>query len=182
MLEKKMQWFPMRVTYNRELKVKTALDEMGLENFLPMKTVLSVRGGHRHYENVPAVSNLLFIHSYRERITVLKNSYYDLSPLRYMMTKPLDGSHPEIITVADHDMENFMRVASKTDDSVMFLDLSDVEGKVGKRVLVTQGEFAGVEGYVIRVKQNKRVVVQLEDLAAVAITFTPPVYLQFLDK
>ena len=78
-------------------------------------------------------------------------------------------------------MQNFMRVASHTDDSVMFLDMSDVQGKVGRKVLITQGEFAGVEGYVKRIKQNKRVVVQLNDLAAVAISFTPPVFLKFLE-
>ena len=175
-----IQWFAMRVTYQRELKVKTVLDEMGVECFLPMKTVLSERGGHRHYENVPAVSNLIFLHSTRDHITELKNSYGELAPLRYMMTHPLDGSRPVPITVAEHDMKNFIRVASHTDDSVMFLDLSDVEGKEGRKVLITQGEFAGVEGYVKRIKQNKRVVVQLNDLAAVAITFTPPVYLKFI--
>ena len=31
-------------------------------------------------------------------------------------------------------MENFMRVASRTDDSVMFLDEETVVGKEGKRV------------------------------------------------
>ena len=32
-----LTWFPMRVTYNRELKVKAALDQLGIENFLPMR-------------------------------------------------------------------------------------------------------------------------------------------------
>lgn len=176
----KVEWYAMRVTYQREMKVKVVLDDMGVECFLPMKTVLSERGGHRHYETVPAVSNLIFLHSTRQRITELKNSYAELAPLRYMMTHPLDGTRPQPITVPEADMQNFIRVASHTDDSVMFLDMSDVQGKEGRRVLITQGEFAGVEGYVKRIKQNKRVVVQLNDLAAVAISFTPPVFLKFL--
>ena len=177
----KTEWYAMRVTYQREMKVKTVLEEMGVECFLPMKTVLSEKGGHRHYETIPAVSNLIFIHSTRANITELKNSYGELAPLRYMMTYPLDGSRAQPITVSEPEMQNFMRVASHTDDSVMFLDMSDVQGKVGRKVLITQGEFAGVEGYVKRIKQNKRVVVQLNDLAAVAISFTPPVFLKFLE-
>lgn len=30
-------WFPMRVTYGREMKVKAELDRLGIESFLPMK-------------------------------------------------------------------------------------------------------------------------------------------------
>ena len=30
-------WFPMRVTYQRELKVKAELDRLGIENFVPMR-------------------------------------------------------------------------------------------------------------------------------------------------
>lgn len=29
-------WFPMRVTYSRELKVKAELDRLEIENFVPM--------------------------------------------------------------------------------------------------------------------------------------------------
>ena len=173
-------WFPMRVTYQREMKVKAALDKLEIENFLPMKTILSEQGGHRHFETVPAVNNLIFVHASREVVTRIKNEYGDLQALRYIMTRPLDGSRPQPITISDVEMENFIRVASHTDESVMHIDLSDVEGKTGRRVLITDGEFAGVEGYVVRIHQNKRVVVQLKELAAVAITFTPPVYLRYL--
>ena len=173
-------WFPMRVTYQREMKVKAALDKLEVENFLPMKTALTEQGGHRHYKTVPAVNNLIFLHSTQKVITRIKNEYEDLKALRYIMTRPLDGSRPQPITIPPLEMENFIRVASLTDERVMHLDLSDVEGKTGRKVLITEGEFAGVEGYVIRIHQNKRVVVQLKELAAVAITFTPPVFLRYL--
>ena len=29
-------WFPMRVTYSRELKIKAELDRLKIENFIPM--------------------------------------------------------------------------------------------------------------------------------------------------
>jgi len=41
---------------------------------------------------------------------------------------------PMRYNVVDGDMANFMRVASVTDDSVMFLDEETVVGKEGKRV------------------------------------------------
>ena len=30
-------WFPMRVTYQREMKVKAELGRLGIENFVPMR-------------------------------------------------------------------------------------------------------------------------------------------------
>lgn len=119
----------MRVTYQREMKVKAALDKLEVENFLPMKTALTEQGGHRHYKTVPAVNNLIFLHSTQEVITRIKNEYEDLKALRYIMTRPLDGSRPQPITIPPLEMENFIRVASLTDERVMHLDLSDVEGK-----------------------------------------------------
>ena len=52
------------------------------------------------------------------------------------------------MTVADGQIENFMRVASRTDDSVMFLDNETVVGKEGKRVEIMGGAFEGVTGVI----------------------------------
>ena len=54
------------------------------------------------------------------------------------------------MTVGDREMENFMRVASRTDDSVMFLDEETVVGKEGKRVEIMGGAFEGVTGVIRR--------------------------------
>lgn len=82
------------------------------------------------------------------------------------------GEHT-IMTVADREMENFMRVASRTDDSVMFLDNETVVGKEGKRVEIMGGAFEGVTGVIRRVKRCKRVVVEIEGVASVAIAWVP---------
>ena len=83
----------------------------------------------------------------------------------------------DILTVPDGQMENFMRVASVTDDRVFFIDNLEFAGKPGQRVKVVEGDFAGVEGVVKRVKKNKCVVVQIEHVAAVAIAFIPSAFL-----
>ena len=175
-------WYPMRVTYNRELKVKASLEQEGIETFLPVTRKLVERAGHRRFELVPAIHNLLFVHSTREQLTLLKMTDEDFSPLRYMMTRPLDPTiRPQVIYVPDHQMQNFIRVASITDDRVLFLDYAAVANKVGRRVIITEGDFAGIEGIVKRVNHNRRVVIQLEGVAAVALAFVTPSHLKFLD-
>ena len=176
-------WFPMRVTYQREMKVKAELDRLGIECFVPMRykvvelplDKLRVRNGgdtELPRELVPAINNLIFVRSTQERISGLKASNEVLEPLRYMMDRTASREHA-IMTVGDREMENFMRVASRTDDSVMFLDEETVVGKEGKRVEIMGGAFEGVTGVIRRVKRCKRVVVELEGIASVAIAFVP---------
>lgn len=169
-------WFPMRVTYQREMKVKAELDRLGIENFVPMryKVVESQNGGDTELQRVlvPAISNLIFVRSTQERMSELKRRNEVLEPLRYMMDYTASQEHA-IMTVADGEMENFMRVASRTDDSVMFLDNETVVGKEGKCVEIMGGAFEGVTGVIRRVKRCKRVVVEIEGVASVAIAYVP---------
>lgn len=130
-----------------------------------------------HRELVPAINNFIFVHSTQERISYLKLSNETLEPLRYMIDQTAQKAHT-IMTVADRQMENFMRVASRTDDSVMFLDEETVVGKEGKRVEIMGGAFEGVTGVIRRVKRCKRVVVEIDGVASVAIAFVPAVMLR----
>ena len=169
-------WFPMRVTYQREMKVKAELDRLGIENFVPMRyqVVESQNDGDTELRRVlvPAISNLIFVRSTQNRVSELKRRNEVLKPLRYMMDHTAADEHT-IMTVADREMENFMRVASRTDDSVMFLDNETVVGKEGTRVEIMGGAFEGVTGVIRRVKRCKRVVVEIEGVASVAIAWVP---------
>jgi transcription antitermination factor NusG len=130
---------------------------------------------------IPAVHGLIFVHSPRKRLTELKRSTPALEPLRYMTNHFATNFTNQILTVPDRQMENFMRVAGVETDDVMFLDCNEYICRVGRRVRIVQGPFAGVEGVIKRIKNNKHVVVQVEGLAAVAITFVPPSLLEAVD-
>ena len=177
-------WFPMRVTYQREMKVKAELDRLGIENFVPMryKVVERQNDGDTELRRVlvPAINNLIFVRSTQERLSELKQTNEVLEPLRYMMDRTAAQEHA-IMMVADREMENFMRVASRTDDSVMFLDNETVVGKEGKRVEIMGGAFEGVTGVIRRVKRCKRVVVEIEGVASVAIAYVPAGMLKVID-
>ena len=179
--ENSLQWFPMRVTYNRELKVKEHLDTIDVESFIPLHYEFIGKGNDRKRKLVPAIHNLIFIRSTKQQLTHLKQSVKELEPLRFIVRTTLDGNS-EILRIPDRQMENFLRVASVQDDSVMFLQPGDYINKVGRRVLITEGVFAGVEGVIKRFKNNRHVVVQMEGLAAVAITYVPTNYIATINE
>lgn len=177
-----MHWYPMRITYHREMKIKALLDEMGVESFLPMHwEVVETKNRGKKRMLLPAIHNLIFVRSTQEFLTELKMTREEFAPMRYMMKRPISsGEKSEIMLVPDQQMENFMRVASVQDDRVMFLESNDFINRIGQRVKVIDGFFSGVEGVVKRINKNKRIVVQLEGIAAVAIAFVPASQLTLL--
>ena len=43
-----IHWYPMRITYNREMKIKSLLDELNIENFVPMRSeYVNTRSGKK---------------------------------------------------------------------------------------------------------------------------------------
>ena len=55
-------WYAIRVTYNRELKVKDDLDARGITNFVPMQYRREEKNGVMVKRLVPSVHNLIFIY------------------------------------------------------------------------------------------------------------------------
>ena len=176
-----VHWFPMRITYNRELKIKALLDKLCVENYLPMRyEYVKIRNGKKK-KLVPAIRNLIFVRSSQEVLTGLKKTIGELEPMRYMTKRALDNGRHEIIRVPDKQMNDFIKVTSSPDEEFIILDNSDFINKVGKQVEITEGYFAGIRGVIKRVKRNKHVVVQIEGVAAVAITFVPANCLTIID-
>ena len=176
----------MRIAYGRAertVSVKKFLDSKNVENFLPMKYEKKLIDGRRKLVKVPALDGLIFINTSESHLIDIKRRNETLLPLRFMMWTPHNGDErPHIITVPQASMDNFMRVASVEDDRVMFLPNKDFSQKIGRRVRVTDGVFAGVEGTIYRVKKDRRVVVTLDQVCSVAIAYINPNYLHEIDE
>jgi len=166
-----IKWYPMRVTYHQELKIKEQLDVLGIDNFIPMHYDLINSSDGPQKILIPAIHNLIFVHTSQEELTRLKMYKKELEPMRYMMKTSTNG-HKEILHVPDCQMADFMKVASVQDKTIIFLDAIK-SSSMGRRVRITAGRFKGVEGIIKRIKKNKYFLIQIDGVAAVAITYVP---------
>jgi len=164
-------WFAIRVTYNRELKVKEDLDTKGITCFVPMQYRREERGGVMVKRLVPSVHNLIFIYLTPTEMKEYKSTT-DL-PIRYIMSRGERGTRHPII-VPTREMENFIKVAGTYDEKLVYLNPDPGDFAKGERVRIIGGTFAGAEGIFVRVKGDRRVVVNVEGLVAVATTFVHP--------
>ena len=168
--EKKV-WFAIRVTYNRELKVKEDLDARGITNFVPMQYRREERNGVMVKRLVPSVHNLIFINLTPNEMREYKMST-DL-PIRYIMDHRIDGTQKPI-TVPDREMESFIKVAGTYEEKLIFLNPEPGDFSKGERVRIIGGQFAGAEGIFVRVKGDRRVLINVQGLVAVATTYVHP--------
>ena len=165
--EKKV-WYAIRVTYNRELKVKEDLDARGITNFVPMQYRREERGGVMVKRLVPSVHNLIFINMTPSEMTEYKKT--TTLPIRYIM----DRETHKPITVPNREMENFIKVAGTYDEKLIYLNPDPGDFTQGERVRVIGGEFAGAEGIFVRVKGDRRVLINIPGVVAVASTYVHP--------
>ena len=96
-----MHWYAVRVTYSRELFFKEYLDAAGIENYIPMRYEYVVRKERRLRKLVPAVHNLVFVRSTRERMDEIKNEPGMNIPIRYIMDPPAHR-HPGLTDAQLH--------------------------------------------------------------------------------
>ena len=173
--EKKV-WYAIRVTYNRELKVKEDLDARGITNFVPMQYRREERHGVMVKRLVPSVHNLIFIH-----ITPSDMKEYKMTtdlPIRYIMSNRADGSRKPII-VPEREMENFIKVAGTYDEKLIYLNPNPGDFAEGERVRIIGGTFAGAEGIFVRLKGDRRVLINVPGVVAVATTH---VHMSMIEK
>lgn len=106
-----MHWYAVRVTYSRELFFKEYLDAEGIENYIPMRYEYVVRKERRLRKLVPAVHNLVFVRSTRERMDEIKNKPGMNIPIRYIM----DRETHQPIVIPDSQMRSFIAVSGTYD-------------------------------------------------------------------
>lgn len=173
-----LNWFAMRATFGRELKAKKLLEGMQIECFIPMRyELVTYSTGKKVKKLVPAISNLMFVHTTKECIQTIKST---VEYLQYL-TKPDDGRRKPI-TIPENQMQHFMKVCDTYNDKLVYMTADEIQLKEGTPVQIIGGTFDGVEGTFVKVekKRKKQVVIQAQGIAAVMITHLDDGYLKVI--
>lgn len=162
-----VSWYVIRVTYGREYKLKLELEERNIEHFLPVKTVILRRtpDGKLISRKTSAIPNTIFIRETRENIQQLKTELEGRFPMRYMMNR---NTH-QPLTVREKQMQDFIRFASLENERLLYLNNPDVVYEKGQPVEIVSGPFAGVHGYILRIRRDRKLVISVDGVLAAAV-------------
>lgn len=83
--------------------------------------------------------------------------------------------------IPDYEMDNFRMVLSLRDQEFYPLDIANKEFLAGQRVRVLEGPLKGAEGIIKRIKGDRRLIVQVSGVTAVATSYVPASLLEKID-
>ena len=151
-----LHWYATKVFYNRVQPLIAECKETGIEFFAP----------------VQVISSLLFLRCKEHYISkFMENHWRETSIYRN-----LAGNTPAVIR--DKEMEVFKFVVTSGQQGLILLGDDKPEYHQGDRVVVTQGPFKGAEGHIKRIRRDRRLVISIPGVVAVATAYIHPDFLQ----
>ena len=157
-----LHWYALKVFYNRVVYLKSAIPP-GIESYIPVHTVEEYDKGQLRYVEKQLIPSLLFIRC---------------ADFMYYTVKDPDGNNvPGIIR--DDEMRSFILVTSAdAGRNVKYFGADAPEYHTGDRVRVIDGIYKGAEGYIKRIKKDRKLVVSVTGVAVVAVSYIHPDYLE----
>ena len=150
--------------HNQKVKsIEEQLKKDGVTHFVH-KTIKYVprhrnRGGMREVE-IPSVSGLIFLQGNPE----ILQDYLDKNIKPYKLCK--NCSTGKVATIPCNQMEPFMRVAETEPERLRFLLRPFIYYSKNRTLLrIVTGEYAGLEGYVIRIARDRKLVMDVGGMA-----------------
>ena len=199
-------WYALKVFFNKVFEMEALLETVpDTETYLPVDRVQLkgpahslarkriaeqkpearkyIQEGPFIYERVPMVTSLLFVHTPEERLKDIENALLadNLLDKRGFIYKSADRQSYAVIP--EKQMTSFRLVTSKGSTGLDFFSADDITRfKQGDKVRVKEGPFQGAEGYIKRFRRERRLLVGVEGIVAVATSFIPPELLEIVPE
>jgi transcription antitermination factor NusG len=172
-------WQVLSVRHCRELKLKAELEQRDVRCFVPMRYVERQQQGRIERKWVSALPCLLFVFATRSQVDALLEEYRYTFPFRYLRNR----ATREPIVISEKEMMNFMAVAGNEalSEQVHYLGDEAQQLKRGEEVMVRAGAFKGITGRIVRVKRQRRILVELQGVAHVVTAYIPNQLLERVD-
>ena len=192
-----LNWYALKVFYNRVFDIENQLCGAGMETYVPTtrtelrgedflrakkrlalkddtrNDIRYIQAGPKIYRRDPVVAGLLFVKCSPDDILRVRE---DTEGKAMVYFNP-ERTRPSVIP--DKQMSMFRMVCSSGEEGLEFFsDESIVNYSQGDRVRVKDGPLKGAEGYIKRIKKDRRLLVAIEGFVAVATSFIPPELLE----
>lgn len=171
------EWYALRVFFNKASDISRELNEKGIETYLPMTNeVVETAGGKLVSRQRPLIGSLLFIRSRHDAVKALARN---LSGRASVYAKA--GNLSEPAPIPESEMTIFRLVTSCDGGPLEFLGGDLSRWSIGELVRVAAGPLKGAVGRICRIKGNRRLVVVVNGVCAVATAYVPARFLQKLN-
>ena len=149
-------WYALKVFYNRVFELEKQLSQEGVRSYIPLLHEDTVAGDKKIRKRKPAVSSLMFIRQSEHYLLELQDRMKASCP--FMAYFDRETKKPAVIP--DREMELFMQITSADTSDLEYFSDEAIDYRSGDKVRVTGGPFKGAEGYIKRIRGNRRLGVE----------------------
>lgn len=171
-----MHWYALKVFYNRITFLKSLREMEGVETYVPYHTVEEYEQGRLKYKEKQLIPSLMFVHCTQKWLKDFKRQYPDY----FMYYTGPESKEPGIIP--DAEMRSFILVTSAdAGRQAQYFGADAPEYHTGDHVRVIDGIYKGAEGYIKRIKKDRKLIVSVTGVAVVAVSYIHPSFLEKID-
>lgn len=208
MEEPKLFWYALKVFYNKVFDMEALLNGMGLETYIAVDKVLLKGEAHllarRHlasltasgqkdtryiqegaliYQRTPIITSLIFVRAEETDLPSLEKALKEEGSNNTKGFIYKNALRKEYARIPDNQMTAFRLVTARGSEGLEFhSEDSFTRYREGTRVRVTEGPFKGAEGYIKRIKRDRRLLVNVEGIVAVVASYIEPQYLEIVKE
>lgn len=162
MNESSKNWYALKIFTDRSFILRY-FDSKDIEVYIPV-----LNGQY-------ALGSIIFILCTEEQILKAKTDWFH----SIMVYRDMETNKPQAIPIAE--MDNFKMVMNIRNQEFQAIELTDTKLTEGQKVRVLDGPLKGIVGVIKRIKGDRRLVVSVSGVAAVATVFVHPDYLEKVD-
>lgn len=210
MEEQQLQWYALKIFYNKVFEAELQLDGWDIDTYLAVRKVplkgleylaakrrlarmqadgltdrQFVQEGVTIYKRIPLVNSLIFAKLTRQQaqemdIRLRKEAGFNgfiYKEVQWTKDKETLKENRSLTPaqIPDRQMNAFRLVTESGDKGLEFFsDDSFTLFKQGTKVRVKEGPLKGTEGYIKRIRKDRRLLVSISGIVAVATSFIPP--------
>lgn len=167
-------WFAAKVFNNRISEIEDFISKGGYESYVATHVkAFKLPDGRVKHRKVPLINSLLFFKTSVENAKKLERELFGR-----MRIYRKASSVADLAVIPDDQMRVFKLATATEADGLEYLGADTATYSVGQQVLVTGGPFEGTVGRIFRIKGDKRLVVTIDGVCAVATSYIPACFLQ----
>ena len=151
-----LNWYAIKVYFNRTAAVCDQLCRQGIELY-----------------RQDVIPSYVFLHCTKEQMAALRQALWEQA---FVYCTP---DRKEAAPISEKEMSAFMLVTSMGANGLEYLGDDKAEYHTGDLVRVTAGPFEGAVGHIKRIKRDRKLIVSINGVAAVAVAHIPS---QLLEK
>ncbi|MDE6006602.1 MAG: hypothetical protein K2G67_03515 [Muribaculaceae bacterium] len=169
------RWYAVRSA--RPVQAVDRLEQRGKETYIPIEKARLRSGTVRER---PMIPKLFFLRGESAEVRSIETESRgldtDLPPMWVYRYSRGDDVQP----ISDAEFRLFRLLTAPEEERCEVYRKG--EFKVGDRLRVKAGPFAGYEGYARRIRRNKHIVVEIEGICAIALPYIHPDLLERIEE